>query len=114
MRREQHGFEHDHRATEGPMEFERASLEIDGTVAILSMNHPEVLNAVSAEMLEGMTAALDALAKASPAIRCLVITGAGRAFSTGANLQGRGNGPLPRGAGHALETQYHRFCGWTI
>jgi 2-(1,2-epoxy-1,2-dihydrophenyl)acetyl-CoA isomerase len=91
------------------MEFERASLEIDGTVAILSMNHPEVLNAVSAEMLEGMTAALDTLAKASPAIRCLVITGAGRAFSTGANLQGRGNGPLPRGAGYALETQYHPF-----
>ena len=91
------------------MEFERASLEIDGTVAILSMKHPEVLNAVSAEMLEGMTAALDTLAKASPAIRCLVITGAGRAFSTGANLQGRGNGPLPRGAGYALETQYHPF-----
>ena len=91
------------------MEFERASLEIDGTVAILSLNHAEVLNAISAEMLEGLTAALDAIAKESPAIRCLVITGTGRAFSTGANLQGRGNGPLPRGAGYALETQYHPF-----
>ena len=91
------------------MEFECASLEIDGVVAILSLNHPEVLNALSAEMLEGMTAALDAIAKASPAIRCLVITGTGRAFSTGANLQGRGDGPLPRGAGYALETQYHPF-----
>ena len=89
------------------MEFERASLEIDGTVAILSMNHQEVLNAVSAEMLEGMTAALDTLAKASPAIRCLVITGAGRAFSTGANLQGRGKDGITRGAGQTLETVFH-------
>ena len=52
------------------MEFERASLEIDGTVAILSMNHPEVLNAVSAEMLEGMTAALDALASSRSCAGC--------------------------------------------
>jgi 2-(1,2-epoxy-1,2-dihydrophenyl)acetyl-CoA isomerase len=91
------------------MEFERASLERDGAVAILSMNHPEVLNALSAEMLNGLTEALEALAASSTATRCLVITGTGRAFSTGANLQGRGNGPLPRGAGHALETLFHPF-----
>ena len=43
------------------MEFERASVEIDGALAVLSMNHPQVLNALSEEMLKGMTAALDAL-----------------------------------------------------
>jgi 2-(1,2-epoxy-1,2-dihydrophenyl)acetyl-CoA isomerase len=94
---------------EQPMEFERASLQREGAVAILSMNHPEVLNAVSAEMLKGMTDALDALAASTARTRCLVITGAGRAFSTGANLQGRGNGSMPRGAGHALETLFHPF-----
>jgi 2-(1,2-epoxy-1,2-dihydrophenyl)acetyl-CoA isomerase len=91
------------------MEFERASLELDGGVAILSMNHPEVLNALSAEMLKGMTDALDALAASNARTRCLVLTGVGRAFSTGANLQGRGNGMLPRGAGQALETLFHPF-----
>jgi len=91
------------------MEFERARLEREGAVAILSMNHPEVLNAVSAEMLKGLTDALDALAGSSDRTRCLVITGTGRAFSTGANLQGRGNDPMPRGAGQALETLYHPF-----
>jgi 2-(1,2-epoxy-1,2-dihydrophenyl)acetyl-CoA isomerase len=92
------------------MEFERASLELDGGVAILRMNHPEVLNAVSAEMLNGMTDALERLAAADTPPRCLVLTGTGRAFSTGANLQGRGGNGMPqRGAGRALETQFHPF-----
>jgi len=91
------------------MDFERASLEVDGAVAILRMNHPEVLNAVSAEMLKGLTAALDELAASSTPPRCLVLTGTGRAFSTGANLQGRGDGLTQRGAGQALETQFHPF-----
>ena len=91
------------------MEFERASLEIDGALAILSMNHPEVLNALSDEMLKGMSDALDALADSDRPIRCLMITGTGRAFSAGANLQASGKAPLPRRAGHVLETQYHPF-----
>lgn len=90
------------------MEFERASLERDGSVAILSMNHPEVLNAVSAEMLNGLFAALDEVAASPTRARCLVLTGVGRAFSTGANLQGRsGNGMQARGAGRTLETLFH-------
>ncbi len=91
------------------MQFERASLELDGAVAVLSMNHPEVLNAVSAEMIKGMTDALDALAGSAARPRCLVLTGTGRAFSTGANLQGRGGNGLVRGAGHTLETLFHPF-----
>jgi 2-(1,2-epoxy-1,2-dihydrophenyl)acetyl-CoA isomerase len=91
------------------MEFERASLEQDGPVAILRMNHPEVLNAVSAEMLKGMSEALEALAASGERTRCLVLTGTGRAFSTGANLQGRGNGLAKRGAGQTLETVFHPF-----
>jgi 2-(1,2-epoxy-1,2-dihydrophenyl)acetyl-CoA isomerase len=96
---------------EAHMQFERATLELDGAVAILSMNHPEVLNAVSAEMLKGMTDALDALAGSAARPRCLLLTGTGRAFSTGANLQGRGgSGLVPRGAGHTLETLFHPFA----
>jgi 2-(1,2-epoxy-1,2-dihydrophenyl)acetyl-CoA isomerase len=88
------------------MEFERVILEIEGTVAVLSLNHPEVLNALSPEMFKGLNDALDALAAASAPVRCLLITGKGRAFSSGANLQARA-GTLSRGAGHALETQHH-------
>jgi len=88
------------------MQFERARVEVDGTIAVLSLNHPEVLNALSPELLAGVSDALDWIAKPERSIRCLVLTGSGRAFSAGANLQGR-DGPLPRGAGHALETQHH-------
>jgi len=87
------------------MEFERINVEVDGAVAVLSLNHPEVLNALSLDMLKGFNDALDALAASSTSIRCLLITGKGRAFSSGANLQGRG-GPSPR-AGHLLETVHH-------
>ena len=44
------------------MEFERARLDGEGAVAILSMNYPGDWNAVSPEMLKGLTDALDALA----------------------------------------------------
>ena len=92
------------------MEFERAKLDIDGDVATLTLNHPEVMNAVSMEMLGGLMKAMDEVENPSNGVRCLVMTGEGRGFCTGANLQGRGdnNGGRPD-AGSALETSYHPF-----
>ena len=91
-------------------EFERANLELKGSVALLCMNDPQVMNAVSVEMLQGLTEALDTLAESATRPRCLVLTGTGRAFSTGANLQGRGGKNFtPRGAGRTLETVFHPF-----
>jgi 2-(1,2-epoxy-1,2-dihydrophenyl)acetyl-CoA isomerase len=91
------------------MEFERTTLDIDGPVAILRMNDPDVLNALSPDMIKGMTEALDALATQDVRPRCLVLTGTGRAFSTGANLQGRGKNGIVSGAGQTLETVFHPF-----
>jgi 2-(1,2-epoxy-1,2-dihydrophenyl)acetyl-CoA isomerase len=59
--------------------------EVADAVAVLTLDRPEVLNAFDAELGRGT---LDALRKASSdaAIRCIVITGAGRAFSSGEDL----------------------------
>jgi 2-(1,2-epoxy-1,2-dihydrophenyl)acetyl-CoA isomerase len=73
------------------MQFKYVTLDFDGPVAVLKLDHQEVMNAVSIDMLGGLAEALDAIDDRKAEVRCLVITGAGRAFCTGANLQGRNN-----------------------
>src|SRR3954451_2403079 len=73
------------------MQFKHVTVDFEGPVAILKLDHPEVMNAVSMDMLAGLGEALDAMEDRKGEVRCLVITGQGRAFCTGANLQGRGN-----------------------
>jgi 2-(1,2-epoxy-1,2-dihydrophenyl)acetyl-CoA isomerase len=91
------------------MDFERVKLDIDGNVALLTLNHPEVMNAVSQEMLGGLMAALDHVEDRKNGARCLLITGAGRGFCAGANLQPRSEGSRSGDAGSVLETLYHPF-----
>lgn len=61
-------------------------------IAVIRLNRPEKLNALSTAMLAELAAALDAVAN-DPAIRVLVLTGTGaRAFAAGADIaeyQGR-------------------------
>jgi 2-(1,2-epoxy-1,2-dihydrophenyl)acetyl-CoA isomerase len=95
---------------EETMQFKHVTLDIDGSVAILKLDHQEVMNAVSLDMLGGLAEALDAIDEKRGEVRCLVLTGAGRAFCTGANLQGRNNQkPGKSNAGAALETAFHPF-----
>jgi 2-(1,2-epoxy-1,2-dihydrophenyl)acetyl-CoA isomerase len=66
---------------------EEASLLIatHGAVRVLTLNRPAALNSFSAEMNGRLLAALEAAATDS-AVRALVITGAGRAFCAGQDL----------------------------
>jgi 2-(1,2-epoxy-1,2-dihydrophenyl)acetyl-CoA isomerase len=92
------------------MQFNHVTLAFDGPVAILTLDHQEVMNAVSIDMLGGLAEALDAIDDNRAEVRCLVLTGAGRAFCTGANLQGRDKQkPGRSNAGAALETAFHPF-----
>jgi len=92
------------------MQFKHVTLDFDGSVAILKLDHPEVMNAVSMDMLAGLGEALDAIDDRRSEVRCLVMTGTGRAFCAGANLQGRDNQkPGKSNAGATLETGYHPF-----
>ena len=92
------------------MQFKHVTLDFDGPVAVLKLDHQEVMNAVSLDMLGSLGEALDAIEDKRAEVRCLVITGAGRAFCTGANLQGRNTQkPGRSNAGAALETAFHPF-----
>lgn len=70
----------------GSMNYETITVEVDGHIAVLTLNRPERLNAMNTLMLDEMMAACDQI-EADDAIRALVLTGAGKAFSSGFDLQ---------------------------
>jgi 2-(1,2-epoxy-1,2-dihydrophenyl)acetyl-CoA isomerase len=78
------------------MKHGRIRVETIGQVALLTLNDPDVLNAFGQKLREDMAGALD-LIEAGPQ-RCLVITGAGRAFCSGANLNDPDRPPRDRAA----------------
>jgi len=63
-----------------------ATLRADGPVSIVTLNRPERLNAIGAELLADMHAAL-VQAQMDPDTRAIVLTGAGRAFCAGDDLK---------------------------
>lgn len=72
-------------------------------VATLTLNRPDTLNALSALMLDEMRAAVESLPESGA--RALLITGAGRGFSSGADLASGGG--LPEDVGAALEAHFN-------
>lgn len=71
------------------MDLEKVSLDINDGVAVLKLNDPEAMNAVSLPMLQSLRQALDIIEDRESKVRALVITGEGRAFCAGANLKNR-------------------------
>ncbi|HEX6082398.1 MAG TPA: enoyl-CoA hydratase/isomerase family protein [Methylomirabilota bacterium] len=70
------------------------ALTLDGPVARITLNRPEVLNAGDPAWVADLTAAVAAIA-ARPDLRVAVITGAGRAFCTGVDLTALAGGAMP-------------------
>jgi enoyl-CoA hydratase len=60
--------------------------EVDGAVATVTMNRPEVANAQNTAMIDGIDAAFDR-ADADDAVRVVILAGAGRHFSSGHDLK---------------------------
>jgi 2-(1,2-epoxy-1,2-dihydrophenyl)acetyl-CoA isomerase len=76
------------------MKHDRIRLETTGDVTVMTLNDPSVLNAFGQKLREDMTVAMDRIEAGSA--RCLVITGAGRAFCSGANLNDPDRPPRDR------------------
>lgn len=61
-------------------------VERDGPTAVVTLNRPDRLNALSASLLEALRATWRELA-ADRSLRCAIVTGAGRGFCAGADLE---------------------------
>lgn len=68
------------------MAYEDLRYERRGSVALVTLDRPEARNAYSEAMVESLVGAVNE-ADADPEVRCLVLTGAGRAFSAGGDLK---------------------------
>lgn len=69
---------------------------VEAGVATVTLNRPDVLNTMNGQLLSALHEALDA-ASADTDVRAVVLTGAGRAFSAGADLKGHQGGSDPVG-----------------
>ncbi|MCY1408785.1 1,2-epoxyphenylacetyl-CoA isomerase [compost metagenome] len=89
------------------------TLDIRENIAILTLNRPDVLNSLSLELAHDARAAL-AQVRANPTVRALVMTGAGRAFCAGAELNDDlAHGQAGKSASETLhDNMLHHFNPW--
>lgn len=85
-------------------DFDGATLTAHGPVAVLALNHPTSLNAISVPLAHGLGRALDAALEPQSGFRALVLTGEGRGFCSGADLN-EAHGGVDAGA--RLDDLYH-------
>jgi 2-(1,2-epoxy-1,2-dihydrophenyl)acetyl-CoA isomerase len=86
------------------MAYEHVRLEISpAAVATLTIARPDRLNALSSQTVDELREAVEETARSGA--RCLLLTGEGRGFSSGADLAS--DGGLPDDAGAALEKHFN-------
>ena len=76
---------------------------LDDSIAGVTLNRPEVLNAIDGALIDGVDEALDKLASGD--YRVAILTGAGRGFCAGADLSGTG-APWTQPAAAPFKTTY--------
>jgi methylglutaconyl-CoA hydratase len=70
----------------GDTPFTTIKCEMDGAVGTLTLNRPEKRNAISSDMIKELLTALSN-AESHPDLRVLILTGAGKAFCSGMDLE---------------------------
>ncbi|MEZ0306172.1 MAG: enoyl-CoA hydratase [Hyphomicrobiaceae bacterium] len=68
------------------MAYETIIVETKGRVGIVRLNRPNALNALNAQVINELSAALDTF-EADDGIGCIVITGSDKAFAAGADIK---------------------------
>jgi len=68
------------------MSYETILLETHGRVGLITLNRPQALNALNAQLVSEVNRALDGF-EADANIGCIVITGSTKAFAAGADIK---------------------------
>lgn len=68
------------------MAFETILLETRGRVGLITLNRPQALNALNAQLIDELNQALDRL-ESDREIGCIVLTGSAKAFAAGADIK---------------------------
>ena len=68
------------------MAYETIIVEVENHIALITLNRPDALNALSDQLLKELVCALDD-AEANEKVRCIVITGSEKAFAAGADIK---------------------------
>ena len=68
------------------MAYKTIVVDIEEYVALIRLNRPEAMNALNTELLDELADAVLA-ADANEKVRCLVLTGSGKAFAAGADIK---------------------------
>lgn len=90
------------------MTYETLLFDVSDDVAVLTLNRPDSLNALTDKMHHELRAIFDRLESDEVSARCLLITGAGRGFCSGADLQQSLSGDgTPPDLGRLLEKDYN-------
>jgi 2-(1,2-epoxy-1,2-dihydrophenyl)acetyl-CoA isomerase len=90
------------------IELETVNLQVDEGVATIELNRPETLNAWNTQFGTDLLAAVRRVGE-DDAVRAVLITGAGRGFSSGADLREIGNDVTPEGRPDVYKTLTERY-----
>lgn len=86
--------------------YETLLIETRDGVRVITLNRPDVLNAINARIGEELLDALDDAGR-SAGVRCVLLTGAGRGFCAGADL--KDHTPGETSLGDLLRRRYNRI-----
>jgi enoyl-CoA hydratase len=87
------------------MSTELIRYERRGSLAVITLDRPDKLNAINKEMIAQLGRALDT-AEADASVRAVVLTGEGRAFAAGFDLDMEVSAPTPDAVRGALQNDF--------
>jgi enoyl-CoA hydratase/carnithine racemase len=92
------------------MNYETLRYEVEGRILTLTLNRPERMNAFNGQMCRELIAAFDQ-ADADDGVKAVIVTGAGKAFCAGADLERGGDTWGKHAESLAKQAQTERYIG---